>query len=62
MIVENITLLKPKKIIYVSCDLMSLKRDMQSFQERGYVVKAVQPIDMFPQTHHIETVVLLEKV
>ncbi len=50
-----------RKIIYVSCNPFSLARDLRIITERDWTVQKVQPIDMFPQTDHIETVVLLER-
>lgn len=47
------------KLVYVSCELAPLRRDLELLQE-GFKVTQVQPIDLFPQTKHIETVVLLE--
>ncbi|WEG73004.1 23S rRNA (uracil(1939)-C(5))-methyltransferase RlmD [Vagococcus intermedius] len=52
----------PKKVIYVSCNPASLARDCQLFAESGYEVRQVQPVDMFPQTPHVEAVVELVKV
>lgn len=49
------------KIVYVSCNPATLARDLADFVAAGYVVKKVQPVDMFPQTSHVETVVLLTK-
>jgi len=51
---------EPKKIIYVSCNPVSLAYDLKQFTEK-YKVTAIQPFDMFPHTHQLETVVLLEK-
>jgi 23S rRNA (uracil1939-C5)-methyltransferase len=48
-------------LIYVSCKPTSLARDLQVFVERGYEVKMVKCMDMFPHTPHVETVVLIEK-
>ena len=48
-----------KRIVYVSCNPATQARDLQLLDEK-YSVKAVQPVDMFPQTHHVENVVLLE--
>ncbi|MBN2395179.1 MAG: 23S rRNA (uracil(1939)-C(5))-methyltransferase RlmD [Candidatus Atribacteria bacterium] len=51
----------PKEVIYVSCDPGTLARDLKQFTENNYQVVFIQPIDMFPQTSHIENVVLLRK-
>jgi len=48
-----------KRIGYVSCNPSTLARDLKKFASLGYTVAAVQPVDMFPQTTHVETVVLL---
>lgn len=50
----------PKKIVYVSCNPATQARDIQLLSE-AYEVKAVQPVDMFPHTHHVENVALLMK-
>lgn len=50
---------KPNKVVYVSCDPSTLARDLKMLQQI-YDVKVVQPVDMFSQTYHIETVVLLQ--
>ena len=49
---------KPKKILYISCDPATLARDLQILSLNGYKIEAVQPFDMFPQTAHVETLVL----
>ena len=49
------------KIIYVSCNPMTLLRDIKLFENIGFAVKEIQPFDMFPYTHHIETVAVLTK-
>lgn len=61
-LLECITKLEPKKIVYVSCDPATLSRDVKYLGQHGYTLKAVRPCDMFPQTSHVETVVLLSKV
>ena len=53
--------LTTKRLIYISCDPATLCRDLVSLLEHGFALTTLQPIDMFPQTHHIECVVLLER-
>ncbi len=53
---------QPEQIIYVSCDPDSLARDLASLSKNGYQISKVQPVDMFPQTAHIETVVQLTRI
>ena len=48
-----------KNIVYVSCNPMTLKRDMEILISHGYKVKSIQGFDMFPYTHHIETLCIL---
>ncbi len=50
-----------KRLIYISCDPATLCRDLADLTRAGFELKKIQPVDMFPQTHHIETVALLEK-
>lgn len=50
-----------KRLIYISCDPATLCRDLGELTQSGFIVRKLQPVDMFPQTHHIETVTLLEK-
>ncbi len=53
--------LAPRSIVYISCGPESLKRDLTFLTKHGYKVMKLQPVDMFPQTVHVETVVLLSK-
>ena len=53
--------MEPKKITYISCNVATMARDIKLYQELGYELKKVQPVDLFPQTHHIEVVGLLER-
>ena len=51
----------PKKVVYVSCDPETLARDLAVLTKGGYRVRKIQPVDMFPYTKHVETVVLLSR-
>lgn len=53
--------LKPKRIVYISCNPKTLARDVKSFMEKGYVSSPVLPVDMFPCTGHVESVVCLSR-
>jgi 23S rRNA (uracil1939-C5)-methyltransferase len=57
--VRGIIALRPQHISYVSCDPATLARDLRTLNENGYRVTSVRAFDMFPQTHHVETVVHL---
>ena len=59
-VVNVILFAEPKRIVYVSCNPATQARDLQLL-DKEYKVAAVQPVDMFPHTHHVENVVLLEK-
>lgn len=59
-VIEAILYAAPKRIVYVSCNPATQARDLNLLDE-AYKVTAVQPVDMFPHTHHVENVVLLEK-
>ena len=61
-VVEDIAKSRPGRVVYVSCDPATLARDLLLFSEHGYLARFVQPVDLFPQTTHIETVVLLSKL
>ena len=59
-VVNTILFASPRRIVYVSCNPATQARDL-ALLDSQYRVVAVQPVDMFPQTHHVENVVLLEK-
>lgn len=50
---------RPKQIIYIACDVATQARDAQILEENGYIVDFAQPVDMFPQTYHIESILKL---
>ena len=59
-VVNQVAKLKPKKIVYVSCEPTTLSRDLHLFSESGYQLQGLSLIDMFPQTYHMEMVGLLQ--
>tara|TARA_R110000868_G_scaffold87175_3_gene244036 strand:- start:1910 stop:3322 length:1413 start_codon:yes stop_codon:yes gene_type:complete len=59
-VIEQIMKIAPEKIVYVSCNSATQARDLALMDEK-YKVTRVRPVDMFPQTHHVENVVLLER-
>ncbi|MEG2276499.1 MAG: 23S rRNA (uracil(1939)-C(5))-methyltransferase RlmD [Odoribacter sp.] len=59
-VVQTILNASPERIVYVSCNSATQARDLQ-MMDAAYEVKTVQPVDMFPQTHHVENIVLLTK-
>lgn len=59
-VIKTILNAAPERIVYVSCNPATQARDVQLLDEK-YAVKKIQPVDMFPQTHHVENVILLEK-
>ena len=52
----------PERIVYVSCDPATLARDAAKFEASGYKVKKIVPVDLFPRTHHVETVCLMVRI
>jgi tRNA/tmRNA/rRNA uracil-C5-methylase (TrmA/RlmC/RlmD family) len=58
-VVRGLLKLQPKHIVYVACDPVSLARDLKSLLAGGYQLKALRAFDLFPHTHHVETVVSL---
>jgi 23S rRNA (uracil1939-C5)-methyltransferase len=60
-LLESICSMKPKNIVYVSCDPGTLARDLGILDELGYKTLEIQPVDMFPQTAHVECVARIER-
>jgi len=57
-VVRSVMAANPRRIVYISCNPATQARDISVFSER-YTVEKIQPVDMFPQTHHVENVALL---
>ena len=61
-LLETILQIAPEKVVYVSCNPATLARDLAVLAAGGYHTREVQPVDQFPHTNHVETVVLMSKV
>jgi 23S rRNA (uracil1939-C5)-methyltransferase len=60
--IDAVESIQPSKVVYISCNPVTLQRDLKYFIKKGYQVKEAWPVDMFPWTGHVETVCLLNKV
>ena len=60
-VVEGVASSRPDRVVYVSCNPDTLARDCKRLSSNNYTVSAVHPVDMFPQTAHVETVVRLDR-
>ncbi|MBC7901638.1 MAG: class I SAM-dependent RNA methyltransferase [Saprospiraceae bacterium] len=60
--IQNIIKLKPKQISYVSCEPSMLARDLRTLLDNGYKIESLTAFDLFPQTHHVETVARLKSM
>jgi 23S rRNA (uracil1939-C5)-methyltransferase len=56
---RRIAVLKPKRIVYVSCNPATLARDLATLEQTGYTTHEIEPVDMFPQTFHVEVIARL---
>lgn len=61
-LLDVIANMRPERVVYVSCNPATMARDLKYLTERGFEVKEIQPVDMFPQTVHVEAAVLLQRV
>ena len=59
--VDTVIGLAPERLVYVSCEPASFARDVGYLGESGYALTSATPVDLFPQTHHIETVAILDR-
>jgi 23S rRNA (uracil1939-C5)-methyltransferase len=60
-VIEQLASLKPRRVAYVSCDPATLARDARRLTESGFVLQEVQPVDLFPQTYHVESIALFAR-
>lgn len=59
---DAVSRMNPEKLVYISCNPETQQRDLEYLRKRGWQVKMIQPVDMFPHTDHVETVVLMSRV
>ena len=60
-VLDTMVKMQPRRIVYVSCDSATLARDVKYLRKQGYELEKVRTVDMFPQTVHVETVVLMSR-
>ena len=60
-VVRAVAALAPRAVAYVACDPAALARDLGYFAEQGYRLSRLRAFDLFPMTHHVECVALLQK-
>lgn len=60
--IDAVLTIQPEKMVYVSCNPSTLARDLKILNDGGYQIEKVQPVDMFPQTYHVECVALMSRV
>ena len=59
--INAIGYLKPRRVVYISCDPRTLKRDLYTFFDNDYLLNSIDAVDMFARTTHVETVVLMSR-
>lgn len=60
-LIHTVAGMSPPRVVYVSCDSATLARDLKLFQELGYATGPITPVDLFPRTKHVETVILMTR-
>lgn len=60
-LLQSIVEIAPNRMVYVSCNPATLARDLKYMAENGYEIREVQPVDLFPQGYHVETICLMSK-
>ncbi|VBB08558.1 rna methyltransferase trma active site [Lucifera butyrica] len=60
-VLETFAAMEPERIVYVSCNPSSLARDLALLADSGYLAAEIQPVDMFPNTYHVEAIALLQR-
>ncbi len=60
-VVEYLIKSSARELVYVSCDPATLARDCKRLVEGGFTIRSIQPFDLFPQTYHVESIVILDK-
>ena len=60
--IDSLVKSAPQKVVYISCNPETLARDLNLLTHKGYKINKICPVDMFPHTNHIETVVSLSKL
>lgn len=61
-LIKTITQMNPQRIVYISCDVATLARDLKLFREENYELKVAKGVDLFPATAHTEAICLLQKI
>lgn len=60
-LLNTLIAMKPKRIVYVSCNPATLARDLRTLEDGGFQTKEIQPVDMFPHTSHVEAIALIQR-
>ena len=60
-VIDAVDKMDPRRLVYISCDPATLARDVALFKERGYALRGVEALDLFPRCAHVETVVLMSR-